>query len=174
MSNIERADRTRRRLRRRCRSACGSSVTPRALRRSFVRRSSAAGDPARSRDRSSPAVHQGRGDHLPWRPAHPNGCCTAYVARRPRLSSGATCRRATDCGTVVKRTGTGQRCLEGYEAVRHLRRGGRPGAGHLVRGPARHARVREVVAIIPALGRGRDRGWLDFVYLPARRPRRML
>ena len=54
----------------------------------------------------------------------------------------------------LKRTATGQRFLEGYEAVRHVRRGGRPGAGHLVRGPARHARVREVVTAIHALGRG--------------------
>ena len=35
----------------------------------------------------------------------------------------------------VKRTETGQRFLEGLEAIRHLRRGGAPGAGHLVRGP---------------------------------------
>ena len=54
----------------------------------------------------------------------------------------------------LKRTETGQRFLEGFEAVRHLRRGGSPGAGHLVRGPARHARVREVVAAIHALGHG--------------------
>jgi putative transposase len=54
----------------------------------------------------------------------------------------------------LKRTETGQRFLEGYEAVRHLRRGGAPGAGHLVRGPARHARVRDVVAEIHRLGRG--------------------
>jgi transposase-like protein len=32
----------------------------------------------------------------------------------------------------LKRTETGQRFLEGLEALRHLRRGGRPGAGHLV------------------------------------------
>jgi hypothetical protein len=30
--------------------------------------------------------------------------------------------------------------MEGFEAVRHLRQGGRPGAGHLVRGPAPHTR----------------------------------
>jgi putative transposase len=41
----------------------------------------------------------------------------------------------------LKRTETGQRFLEGFEAIRHLRRGGAPGAGHLVRGPALHARV---------------------------------
>src|ERR671924_2398837 len=35
----------------------------------------------------------------------------------------------------LKRTETGQRFLEGYEAVRHLRREGAPGAGHLVPGP---------------------------------------
>ena len=52
----------------------------------------------------------------------------------------------------LKRTETGQRFLEGFEAVRHLRRGGTPGAGHLVRGPAPHARVREVVALIHTLG----------------------
>ncbi len=52
----------------------------------------------------------------------------------------------------LKRTGTGQRFLEGFEAVRHLRRGGRPGAGQLVPGPAPHARVRAVVAAIDALG----------------------
>ena len=34
----------------------------------------------------------------------------------------------------LKRTATGQRFLEGFEAVRRLRRGGSPGAGHLVRG----------------------------------------
>src|SRR5438128_7305722 len=45
----------------------------------------------------------------------------------------------------LKRTETGQRFLESFEAIRHLRRGGAPGAGHLVRGPARHARVRELV-----------------------------
>jgi putative transposase len=54
----------------------------------------------------------------------------------------------------LKRTGTGQRFLDGYEAMRHLRRGGRPGAGHLVRGPARHARVRDVVTAFHALGHG--------------------
>jgi transposase-like protein len=54
----------------------------------------------------------------------------------------------------VKRTETGQRFLEGFEAVRHLRRGGAPGAGHLVPGPAPHARVRHTVASIHALGRG--------------------
>ncbi len=53
-----------------------------------------------------------------------------------------------------KRIETGQRFLEGFEAVRHLRRGGRPGAGQLVPGSAPHARVREVVAAIEALGRG--------------------
>ena len=36
--------------------------------------------------------------------------------------------------------------------MRHLRRGGSPGAGDLVGGPARHAHVREVVAAIQALG----------------------
>src|SRR6266849_3606966 len=54
----------------------------------------------------------------------------------------------------LKRTETAQRFLEGFEAVRHLRRGGSPGAGHLVRGPAQHTRVREVVAAIHALGHG--------------------
>jgi putative transposase len=54
----------------------------------------------------------------------------------------------------LKRTETGQRFLEGFEAVRHLRRGGSPGAGHLVRGPARHSHVREVMAAIHALGHG--------------------
>jgi putative transposase len=54
----------------------------------------------------------------------------------------------------LKHTKTGQRILEGFEAVRHLRRGGSPGAGHLVRGPARHAHVREVVAAIHAIGHG--------------------
>jgi putative transposase len=53
-----------------------------------------------------------------------------------------------------KRTATGQRFLDGYEALRYLRRRGRPGAGHLVPGPAPHAQVREVVAAIHALGRG--------------------
>ena len=54
----------------------------------------------------------------------------------------------------LKRTDTGQRFLEGFEAVRRLRRGGSPGAGHLVRGPAQHTRVREAVAEIHALGHG--------------------
>ena len=54
----------------------------------------------------------------------------------------------------LKRTDTGQRFLEGFEAVRHLRRGGAPGAGHLVPGPAPHACVRQVVAAIQALGHG--------------------
>jgi transposase-like protein len=54
----------------------------------------------------------------------------------------------------LKGTVTGQRFLEGFEAVRHLRRGGSPGAGHLVPGPARHARVREVIAAIHAIGHG--------------------
>jgi len=54
----------------------------------------------------------------------------------------------------LKRTETGQCFLEGFEAVRHLRRGGRPSAGQLVPGPAPHARVREVVAALDALGRG--------------------
>jgi len=54
----------------------------------------------------------------------------------------------------LKRTETGQRFLEGFEAVRHVRRGGMPGAAHLVRGPALHARVRQVVAAIHRLGHG--------------------
>ena len=40
----------------------------------------------------------------------------------------------------LKRTETGQRFLEGFEAIRHLRRGGAPAAGHLVRAPAPHTR----------------------------------
>jgi IS6 family transposase len=52
----------------------------------------------------------------------------------------------------LKRIETGQHFLEGFEAVRHLRRRGSPGAGQLVCGPARHARVREVVAAIHAIG----------------------
>lgn len=54
----------------------------------------------------------------------------------------------------LKRTETGQRFLEGYGAVRHLRRRGRPGAGHLVPGPAPHARVRAVMTVIHTLGHG--------------------
>ena len=54
----------------------------------------------------------------------------------------------------LKRTETGQHFLEGFEAERHLRRGEAPGAGHLVRGPAPHPRVREVVTAIHTLGRG--------------------
>src|ERR671922_930387 len=57
----------------------------------------------------------------------------------------------------LKQTKTGQRFLEGFEAVRHLRRGGAPGAGHPVRGPAQHERVRQVVAVIHTLGRGLHR-----------------
>src|SRR5919199_3963246 len=48
----------------------------------------------------------------------------------------------------LKATRTGQRFLDGFEAVRHLRQGGAPGAGHLVRGQAVHACVREVVTLI--------------------------
>jgi putative transposase len=48
-------------------------------------------------------------------------------------------------------TATGQRWLEGFEALRHLRRAGRPGAGQRVPGPAPHRRVREVAAVL-ALG----------------------
>src|SRR5207245_3240113 len=44
----------------------------------------------------------------------------------------------------LKRTETGQRFLEGFEAIRHLRRGGAPEAGHLVPGQASHIRVRQV------------------------------
>ncbi len=54
----------------------------------------------------------------------------------------------------LKRAETGQRFLEGFEAVRHLRRAGRPGAGQPVPGPPPHARVRAVVAAIDAFGRG--------------------
>jgi putative transposase len=54
----------------------------------------------------------------------------------------------------LKRTATGQRLLEGFEAVRHLRRGGMPGAGYLVPGPAPHARVRAVVTVVHAFGHG--------------------
>jgi transposase-like protein len=52
----------------------------------------------------------------------------------------------------LKRTETGQRFLEGFEAMRHLRRGGAPGAGHLVPGSAPHVRVRQLVAAIQTLG----------------------
>src|ERR671937_683346 len=44
--------------------------------------------------------------------------------------------------------------VEGFEAMRHLRRGGAPGAGYLVPGPAPHARVRSVVTVIHTLGHG--------------------
>ena len=54
----------------------------------------------------------------------------------------------------LKRIDTGQRFLEGFEAVRHVRRGGHPGAGHLVPGAAPHARVRDVVATLHTLGHG--------------------
>jgi putative transposase len=54
----------------------------------------------------------------------------------------------------LKRTETGQRFLERLRSVRHLRRGGAPGAGQLVPGPAPHVRVRQVVAAIHVLGRG--------------------
>jgi hypothetical protein len=36
----------------------------------------------------------------------------------------------------LQQTATGQRFLEGFDAVGHLRRGGSPGPGHLVPGPA--------------------------------------
>jgi len=52
----------------------------------------------------------------------------------------------------VKRTTTGQRFREGSEAVREVRRGGAPGAGHLVPGQAPPARVRAAVAALHALG----------------------
>ena len=52
----------------------------------------------------------------------------------------------------LKRTEAGQRFLEGFEAIRHLRRGGAPGTGHLVPGPARHIRVRQVASTIYVLG----------------------
>jgi len=52
----------------------------------------------------------------------------------------------------LKRTATGQRFLEGFEAMRQVRRGGTAGAGHLVPGRAPHARVREAVAALEALG----------------------
>jgi transposase-like protein len=54
----------------------------------------------------------------------------------------------------LKRTETGQRFLEGYEAVRHLRRRGRTGAGHLVPGPAPQACGRAVMTVIHTLGHG--------------------
>ena len=54
----------------------------------------------------------------------------------------------------LKRTATGQRFLEGSEAVRHVvRRGGALGAGQLVPGRSPHARVRTAVATLDALGR---------------------
>jgi hypothetical protein len=43
--------------------------------------------------------------------------------------------------------------LEGFDAVRRVRRGGAPGAGHLVPGRAPHAGVRAAVAFLHALGR---------------------
>jgi putative transposase len=54
----------------------------------------------------------------------------------------------------LKHTGTGQRFLEGFQALRHVRRGGAPGAGHLVPGRQPPARVRQVVAAMHALGYG--------------------
>src|ERR687884_79362 len=52
----------------------------------------------------------------------------------------------------LKQTETAQRFLEGFEAMRHVRRGGVPGAGHLVPGPGPHVRVRAVVAELHRLG----------------------
>lgn len=54
----------------------------------------------------------------------------------------------------LKHTVTGQHFLEGFEAVGHAARGGARGAGHLVRGSALHADVREIVVAIHALRRG--------------------
>jgi putative transposase len=51
----------------------------------------------------------------------------------------------------LKRTETGQHFLEGFEAVRHVRRGGTPGGGHLVPGHSPHARVRAAVAMLDTL-----------------------
>jgi hypothetical protein len=107
------------------------------------------------RHRSPPAVCEGRGDHLPRRSAHPAGaapstCETTKAIERSHMPMRDRLRNSRG----LKRTETGQRFLEGFEAVRHLWRGGRPGAGHLVRGPAHHTRVREVVAAIHTLGHG--------------------
>ena len=51
----------------------------------------------------------------------------------------------------LKRTETEQRSLEVFEALRHLRRSGMPRVGHLVRGPAPHVRVRQVVVVVAAI-----------------------
>ena len=84
-----------------------------------------------------PGLHRARGDTT-------KAVERSHVPTRDRLRN----------SRGRKRTDTGQRFLEGFEAVRHLRRGGAPGAGHLVRGPAVHARVRQVVATIHRLGHG--------------------
>jgi hypothetical protein len=69
----------------------------------------------------------------------------SHVPTRDRLRSNSR---------GLKRTQTGQRFPEGSEALRHVRRGGAPGAGHLVPGPAAHARVRQAAAAIHRLGYG--------------------
>jgi hypothetical protein len=68
----------------------------------------------------------------------------SHVPTRDRLRN--------SCGLM--QTKTGQRFLEGFEAVRHVRRGGVPGAGHLVPGQSPHARVRAAVATLDALDHG--------------------
>jgi transposase-like protein len=82
--------------------------------------------------------------------AAPSTCETTKAIERSHMPMRDRLRNSRG----LKRTETGQRFLEGFEAVRHLWRGGRPGAGHLVRGPAHHTRVREVVAAIHTLGHG--------------------
>jgi transposase-like protein len=69
---------------------------------------------------------------------------------------------ATTCpGAVHIRTGlhrargeTTKTVERSHVPTRHVRRAGAPGAGHLVRGPSVHLRVRQVVAAIHTLGRG--------------------
>ena len=137
-------------------SCCVNTAIPPVRRRSFARRSSA------------PAFvpHEVVTDHhQPYIKAVATTCPGALHIRTGLHRARGETTKAVERSHVpmrdrprnsrgLKRTETGQRFLEGFEAVRHVRRGGMPGAGHLVRGPARHARVREVVAAIHAIGDG--------------------
>jgi putative transposase len=101
--------------------------------------------------------------HRPYIKAVANTCPGAHHIRTGLHRAGGETTKTVERSHVptrdrlrnsrgLKGTETGQRFLEGFEAIRHLRRSGAPGTGHLVPGPAPHVRVRQVASAIRVLG----------------------
>jgi hypothetical protein len=105
--------------------------------------------------------------HVRTEPHRPRGETTQAIERghvptRDRLRNSRGLKRTDRDGPAAPR---------GLRGHMHLRRGGTPGAGHLVPGPVPHARVRQAVAAIHAVSAGPEISPAD-AYMPILRRKR--